>query len=417
MSTLIQKVFARKVFNIRGEETIEVDVTTKSGFGRASAPAGASRGKGEVIPYPKGEVDTAIKKVEGIIAPKLVGADAQKQEEIDHFLHDIDGTEDFHNIGGNTAYALSLAIAEAAACTLGEPLFRHLAGRLATELPHPLGNVLGGGKHAKARAPDIQEFLVLPVKVGSFLEAAKTNVLVHRKVGATLEKTDSNFTGGRTDEGAWAPSLESEEALEIVTEASGEVSKETGVECRVGLDMAASSLWNPKTHCYFYSRDGVKRDSGEQLDFVLGLVKKYHLGYVEDPFHEEDFDSFAELTKKVKKNCLICGDDIFVTNRLLLTKGIKMGAANATIIKGNQVGTLTDAWKATLLAQKSQYVTVMSHRSGETTEAHIAHLAVAFRCPIIKAGVVEGARIAIINELIRIEEIVGERAKMANLAL
>jgi len=416
LSTLIKKVKARKVFNIRGEETIEVDITTGNGFGRASAPAGASRGREEAIPYPEGGVDAAIKKVEKVIAPKLVGVDVQRQGEIDLLLHKIDGTENFANIGGNTSYAVSLAISEAAASSLGVPLFRHLAGRLTSELPHPLGNVLGGGKHARANAPDIQEFLVLPIRVDSFSKAAKTNVLVHHKVGASLVKKDPTFTGGRTDEGAWAPNLKSEDALEIVVKACEEASEETGVQCRVGLDLAASSFWNPEEKCYVYARDNINRDPGEQLDFVLGMIKKYDLAYVEDPFHEEDFQSFAELTKKVK-NCLVCGDDLFVTNKKRLAKGIKMGAANATIIKGNQVGTLTDAWEATLVAQKADYVTVMSHRSGETTEAHIAHLAVAFRCPIIKAGVVEGARVAIINELIRIEEMIGERAKMATLTL
>jgi len=416
VSTLIKKVTARKVFNIRGEETIEVDIVTQNGFGRASAPAGASRGMGEVVPYPKGGVDAAIEKVQKQIAPKLVGVDTQRQAEIDRLLHQIDGTEDFHNIGGNTSYAISLAIAEAAACSLGVPLFQHLAGRLASELPHPLGNVLGGGKHARAKAPDIQEFLVIPTKVKSFSDAAKANVLVHQRVGASLVEKDPTFTGGRGDEGAWAPNLRNEDALETVVKACEKASVETGVKCRVGLDMASSSLWKPKEKFYEYPRDGVNRDQGEQLDFVLGLIKKYKLGYVEDPFHEEDFASFAELTRKAK-NCLICGDDIFVTNKKRLAKGIEMGAANATIIKGNQVGTLTDAWEAALLAQKAEYVTVMSHRSGETTEAHIAHLAVAFRCPIIKAGVVEGARVAIINELIRIEEAIGERAKMARLAL
>jgi len=416
LSTLIKSVNARRVFNIRGEETIEVDVVTKNGFGRASAPAGASRGRGEVIPFPRGGVDAAIKKVEKVIAPKLVRVDAQRQGEIDLLLHEIDGTQDFHNIGGNTSYAVSLAIAEAAACSLGIPLFKHLAGRLASELPHPLGNVIGGGKHARAKAPDIQEFLVIPVRVKSFSQAAKANIHIHQRVGASLIRKDPTFTGGRGDEGAWAPNLRNEDALETVFQACEEVSEETGVQCRVGLDMASSTLWKLKEKCYVYSRDGVKRDSGEQLDFVLSLIEKYNLGYVEDPFHEEDFASFTQLTRKVK-NCLVCGDDLFVTNKKRLTKGIKMGAANATIIKGNQVGTLTGAWEATLLAQKAQYVTVMSHRSGETTEAHIAHLAVAFRCPIIKAGVVEGARVAIINELIRIEETIGERAKMANLAL
>jgi enolase len=182
------------------------------------------------------------------------------------------------------------------------------------------------------------------------------------------------------------------------------------------MDLASSTTWSPKEQRYVYKRDNVKRDTGEQMDFVLRLIKTYKLVYVEDPFHEEDFASFAELTRKVS-DCLICGDDLFVTNKKRLQKGIDMGAANATIIKGNQVGTLTDAWEATRLAQKADYVPVMSHRSGETTEGHLAHLAVAFRCPIIKAGVVEGGRTAILNELIRIEETVKESAKMAALTV
>jgi enolase len=407
---------SRKVFNIRGEETIEVDVTTKNGCGRASAPAGASRGKEEAIPFPPGGVDEAIKKVKQTIAPKLIGADSQKQEQIDTLLHQIDGTNDFRNIGGNTSYAISLAIAEAAASARGIPLFRHLAGNLANELPYPLGNVLGGGKHARAKAPDIQEFLSIPIKVNSFFDAVRTNISVHRCVGSSLEEKDPTFTGGRTDEGAWAPNMGNEESLEIVADACTQVSDETGVKCGIGMDMASSSLWDPTEQRYIYRRDNTKRGTGEQLDYVLRMIKTYKLVYVEDPFNEEDFESFAQLTKKVE-NCLICGDDLFVTNKKRLQEGIEMGAANATIIKGNQVGTLTDAWQATQLAQKADYVPIMSHRSGETTEAHIAHLSVAFRCPIIKAGVVEGGRIAILNELIRIEEMLKESAKMAGLTL
>jgi enolase len=416
LSTIIKSLTARKIFNIRGEETIEVDVITPRGCGRASAPAGASRGKGEAVPYPRGDVDEAIKKVKQVIAPKLIGVDAQKQEKIDELLHRIDGTPDFRNIGGNTSYAVSLAVADAAAVSKCMPLVEHLAGRLANELPHPLGNVLGGGRHARAQAPDIQEFLALPIKVDSFFQAVKTNIEVHQKVGSVLEKKDPTFTGGRTDEGAWAPNMENEDALKIVASTCKRVSDETGVECGVGMDLASSTLWNHKEKRYIYKRDNVKRDTGEQLDFILRLIKDYKLVYVEDPFQEEDFASFAELTKKTK-GCLICGDDLFVTNVALLKKGMKIGAANAAIIKGNQVGTLTDAWQATQLAQKGGYVPVISHRSGETTEAHIAHLSVAFRCPIIKAGVVEGARTAILNELIRIEEMLKESAKMVALTL
>jgi len=416
VSTTIQNIAAGKIFNIRGEETIEIEVKTQQGLGRASAPSGASRGKGEVVPYPEGGVSQAIKRVKELVEPQLIGVDAQGQETVDLLLHQIDGTQDFRKIGGNTSYAVSLATAEAAASSMNRPLFTQLGGQLSSELPHPLGNVIGGGKHARGKSPDIQEFLVLPVKVDTFLDAAKANILTHQRVGAYLLKKDKTFTGGRGDEGAWAPNLKNEDALEIVTKACQEVSQETGIECRVGLDVASSSLWDLKKHQYIYPRDEVHKDSGEQLEFISSLIQKYKLAYVEDPFHEEDFESFGELTKKVKK-CLVCGDDLFVTNKERLAYGIEKEVANAIIIKGNQVGTLTDAWETTILGQKAGYVPVMSHRSGETTEAHIAHLAVAFHCPIIKAGVIEGARIAIINELTRIEKMLEERAKMANVPL
>ena len=412
MSSVIEDIMARKIFNSRGEETLEIDIVTTAGFGRASAPAGASKGKAEVVPYPEGGVDEAIKKVEELIVPELIGMDAEEQEEIDILLHEIDGTKNFRNVGGNAAFAVSLATAEAAATSYGMPLFQHLAGYLANELPYPLGNILGGGKHTIGKAPDIQEYLVIPLKAPTFSDAAKANVLVHQKVGSFLKKADKNFTGGKGDEGAWAPNMKSEEALEIVVKACEEVSRELGVECRVGVDMAASTLWKQKQKCYVYTRDGTKRDSGEQLDFVLHLVENYNLAYVEDPFHEEDYESFAELTKKVKK-CLICGDDLFVTNRERLIDGIKLCAANSIIIKTNQVGTLTDAWETTKVATKARYIPVMSHRSGETNDAHIAHLAVAFSCPVIKTGVLHGERVAKINELIRIEETLGNRAKMS----
>ncbi len=412
MSSVIEDVEARKLFNSRGEETLEIDIITTEGFGRASAPAGASKGKAEVVSYPEGGVDGAIKKLEELIAPELVGMDAEEQKEIDALLHEIDGTENFGNVGGNTVFAVSLATAEAAATSFGTPLFQHLSGYLANELPFPLGNVLGGGKHAKGHTTDIQEYLVIPLKAPNFAEAAKANVLVHRKIGTLLKKMDKTFTGGRGDEGAWAPNIKNEEALKVVVKSCEEVSEELGIECRAGLDVAASTLWNQKEKVYNYSMEDIKRDSGEQLDFMLHLIEDYNLAYVEDPFHEEDYKSFAELTKKAKK-CLICGDDLFVTHHERLTRGIKMCAGNSIIIKTNQVGTLTDAWETTKLAQKARYVPVMSHRSGETTDTHIAHLAVAFSCPIIKTGVLHGERVAKINELIRIEETLGNRAQMS----
>jgi enolase len=413
MSTVIEDITARKVFNSRGEETIEVDTITTSGFGRASAPAGASRGKAEVVSYPQGGVDQAINKVEELIAPQLIGLNADSQEEIDETVHEVDGSDDFRVIGGNTAFAISLANAEAAANSYGTLLFQYLGGYVAHELPYPLGNVISGGKHTHGKSPDIQEFLALPFGAESFLEAAMANARIHKRIGAILKKKDKLFGGGRSDEGAWVANIEDTEALETVADACEEISNELGFECGIGLDIAASTLWNGKQNVYVYERDREKRDSGEQLEFILELIKKYHLVYVEDPFYEEDFKSFAELTKKAK-GCLICGDDLFVTNSERLDHGIRIHAANAIIIKVNQVGTLTDAWETIRIGEKSGYVPIMSHRSGDTCDWHIAHLAVAFKCPIIKTGVVEGTRIAKLNELIRIEEFLGEKARMAS---
>lgn len=416
MSAIIEDVKARKVFDSRGDATIEVEIATVEGFGVASAPSGASRGKAEVVAYPQGGVDEAIRKIEELIAPELIGMSADEQEEIDSMLHELDGTENFMNIGGNTAYAISLAVADAAASSYGMPLFRYLGGYLARQLPYPLGNVLGGGRHALGKAPDIQEFLVLPIGARSFLAAAEANIKVHRKVRDILAKVDPNFTGGRGDEGAWAPCISNEKALEVVSKACEEVSNEVGFECRLGLDMASSTLWDPNKQRYIYRNENVERDPGEQLDHVLGLIERYRLVYVEDPFHEDDFKSFCELSSKVK-GCLICGDDLFVTNEKRLKIGVEMGAGNAIIIKVNQVGTLTDAIKTIRLAEENNYVPVVSHRSGETTSIHIAHLAVGLGCPIIKTGVVGGERLAKINELIYIEEFLGEKAIMARLKI
>jgi len=416
MSTVIEDVIARKVFNSRGEETIEVDVITNSGFGRASAPAGESRGKAEVTYYPHGGVDEAVRKVEELIAPELVGLNADFQEEIDKTLHEIDNTKDFRIIGGNTAFAVSLANAEAAANSYGLPLFQYLGGYSARELPYPLGNVISGGRHTSGKSPDIQEFLVLPRGAESFSDAAKANVKVHRKVGEILKKKDKLFNNGRSDEGAWTANITNLEALEVLAKACEEVSNEVNFNCSPGIDVAASTIWNSKNKKYVYQREGKELDSGEQLEFIRQLVEKYHLTYVEDPFHEEDYESFAELTRKLN-NCLICGDDLFATNNERLIHGIRIHAANAIIIKVNQVGTLTDALETIETAKRAGYIPVVSHRSGDTCDWHIAHLAVAFKCPIIKTGVVEGARIAKINELIRVEEFLGDRAKMAEIQI
>lgn len=416
MSSIIEDLIARKVFNNRGEETIEVDVITTAGFGRSAAPAGKSRGKAEVVYYPQGGVDAAIKKVDDLIAPELAGLNADFQEEIDNTLHEIDGTTDFKNIGGNTAFAVSLANAEAAANSHGLLLFQFLGGNVANTLPFPLGNCLSGGAHAHGKAPDIQEYLALPHGAESFLEAQTANAQIHKKICESLRKKNSTFNGGKSDEGAWIANIDTDVAFEIIAKACEEVGNELDFECGFGIDVAASSFWKSKEEKYVYANEGKKRDAAEQLEYMLSLIEKYHLAYVEDPFQEDDFDSFAELTKKAK-NCLICGDDLFTTNTERLNNGIKINAGNAIIIKVNQIGTLTDAAETIETAQSNGYTAVVSHRSGDTTDWHIAHLAVAYRCPIIKTGVVEGARIAKLNELIRIEHFLGDRAKMADLKI
>ncbi len=416
MAAVIEDIIARKVFNNRGEETIEVDIITAQGFGRVAAPAGKSRGKAEVVYYPQGGVEQAIKRVDDLIAPEIVGLNADCQEEIDKTLHELDGSKDFRSIGGNTAFAISLASAEAAANSNGLLLFQYLGGHVAHELPYPLGNTISGGQHTGGKSPDIQEFLVLSHGADSFLEAVSANVQVHRRIGEMLGKKDKLFSGGRSDEGAWVANIGNAEAFEILAKACEEISSELGFACGMGIDFASSSLWSNREKKYIYQREDKKRDSGEQLEYVIELTKKYRLAYVEDPFHEEDFKGFAELSKKIK-NCLVCGDDLFTTNSERLSRGVKAHAGNAIIIKVNQVGTLSDAWETVEMAHRHGYVPVMSHRSGDTCDWHIAQLAVAFRCPIIKAGVVEAARTAKMNELIRIEEFLGDRAKMADLEI
>jgi len=415
--TIIQGVKARRIFNSRGEETVEVTVETLGGAGIAAAPAGKSRGLHEVEYYPPRGVEEAVEKVRELIEPKLLGVDSSNQEEVDRVLREADGTESFSNIGGNTAYAVSMAAAEAASKSLGKPLFLHMAKLDEIHVPLPLGNVLGGGKHAGKGAPDIQEFLVLPEKAEKIWEAYAAAVKVHRLLGKTLERKLPDFTGGKGDEGAWAPRIGSEEALALVAEAAEQVSSEVGLRIRVGLDVASSSLWDEGKQVYVYASESKTRDGGSQLDFMLELIGKFKLAYVEDPLHEEDFEGFSELTSKASKfGCLICGDDLFVTNRRRLEAGIRVKAATAVIIKPNQVGTLTDTWEAVRAALNAGMVPVASHRSGETCDGKLAHLALAYGCPIIKTGVIGGERASKYNELIRVQETYPERIQPTDLS-
>jgi enolase len=412
----IHAVKARRVFNSRGAPTIEVEVFTEGCCGRALAPSGASTGIHEVVAYPHGGVEQAIHLVEDVVTPKLVGLPLDDLTAIDALLHELDGTADFRILGGNTALAISLATAKAAAAEQGITLYQTMGHPSAHRLPHPLGNVLGGGKHAGRNAPDVQEFLVLPLQVTSFTEAAQANLRVHAEVGAQLEKMDPTFTGGKGDEGAWAPNLSNDEALAVVVAACEVTSKELGVDVRPGLDVAASSLWDAEEALYVYPREGVERDPGDQIDYIATLIETYGLVYVEDPLHEDDFDGFTELTQRVT-HCLICGDDLFTTNTERLTRGIDRGAGNSIIIKPNQIGTLTDTRRAVELATNAGFVPVASHRSGETCDPYLAHLAVGMDCPVIKVGVLGGERVAKVNELLRIEEALAERSAIAELEI
>jgi enolase len=360
------------------------------------------------VAFPEGGVDKIIGEVEDIISSELIGMDAEDLNEIDMVLKEIDGTENLSSIGGNTTVAVSMATAKAAASSYNMPLFRFLGGNMPTEIPYPLGNMINGGAHAGRNAPDIQEFLVIPVGARNITEAVFTNVNVHRKVRELIQAKDKSFTGGKGDEGGWAPNLTSEEALEIQFKSCQSVTQETGVEVKPALDMAASEMWDPKQETYVYQREGVHRSTGEQIDFVKEIIDTYGFFFVEDPIREGDFDGFAEITRKVGSKCLICGDDIFVTNSEILEEGIKKKAGNSIIIKPNQIGTLTDTYQTVELARNNKYVPVVSHRSGETTDETIAHLAVAFMSPIIKTGAVGGERIAKLNELIRIEDEISE---------
>ncbi|MGC9517403.1 MAG: phosphopyruvate hydratase [Methanomicrobiales archaeon] len=404
MDSVIEDVRVRKILDSRGNPTVEVDVITWNGFGRAAAPSGASTGMREVVSFPEGGVDRIIGEVEEIISSELIGMDAEDLKDIDMIMKEIDGTDDLSALGGNTIVAVSMATAKAAASSYNMPLYRFLGGNMPDEIPYPLGNMINGGAHAGKHAPDIQEFLVVPLGAKNITEAVFANSNVHKKIKELIQNKDKLFTGGKGDEGGWAPNLSNNDALEIQAKACEEIGNEIGIEIRPCLDIAASELWNSSEEKYYYKQEDIKRDTGEQIDFVQDIIKTYNMFYVEDPLHENDFDGFTELTKKVGNECLICGDDLFVTNASILEKGIEQKAGNSIIIKPNQIGTLSDTYDTIRLAKDNKYVPVVSHRSGETTDETIAHLAVAFSCPMIKTGALGGERIAKLNELIRIEE-------------
>ncbi len=398
---IIEDVRYRIVFDSRGNETVECEIYAGDVVARAIAPSGASTGSAEAIvadPYKREEIEEKVSKA-------LIGMSVFDQQSVDAALREVDGTENFSQIGGNFAIACSLAVAKAAAEILGLPLYAYIGGAFAAEIPYPLGNVIGGGKHAEG-STNIQEFLVIPVGAKSFFEAQKVNTAVHKAVRSELK--NRGIFAAKGDEGAWAAKISDEQAFEILSSAITSVESELGVKVRMGIDVAASELWNGEA--YVYGERKLSRE--EQIAYIAELVDRYDLLYVEDPLHEDDFEGFAELTKQV--DCMVCGDDLFVTNIGRIERGVEIGAANTVLIKPNQVGTLTDTFKAVKLAKENGYDVVVSHRSGETEDETIAHLAVAFNAKLIKSGVVGGERTVKLNELIRIEEMI-DRPRMVRI--
>ena len=410
----ITSLTGRRVLDSRGESTVEVDLSSKGIMVRVAAPSGKSRGKWEVQPFPDGGVDEAVERVRKLLAPELIGMNVDRQQQIDEKLHEVDGTERFSRIGGNTAYAVSIATALLSATVHKKPLYQKLAGSSKVRISLPLGNVVGGGAHAKGKRTDVQEFLVVPTKASSAIQAAEANVKVHSEV-AQLAVQQGMSMIGKGDEGGYVLDMKTEQALDLISKACQTVSIGTGADVRIGLDVAASSLWDEKQQAYIYKRDGKKRNEGEQIEFMLDLIERYRLVYVEDPLHEDAFEAFAELRKKAG-GALICGDDLLVTNASRIDQAVKRGSANAIIIKTNQVGTLSDSRKAVEKAQAAGYVTVMSHRSGEVCSGELAQIAVGLSCPMIKCGVIGGERIAKLNELVRIEEDAEKRKILAGMA-
>ncbi|MBN65854.1 MAG: phosphopyruvate hydratase [Euryarchaeota archaeon] len=393
---IIKDIKLRKIIDSRGNSTVEADISTNDGFGRAAAPAGASTGTFEAQAWPENNVDLGISNARKKLIPLLTGIPANDQKAFDDIIKKEDGTNNLQNVGGNISVALSLACAKAAADSKNIPLFEHVSKTKSYSIPAPMSNVLGGGAHAIG-GTDIQEYLVTSFD-NDVNTAIETNAAVHKEVATILKEKFPNIALGKGDEGAWVAPLENVEALELVTKAVDNVNKETGVEIRTGLDVAASEFY--KNGKYVYKEQTLTPE--EQVDFMLGLIEEYDLHSVEDPLDQNDFQSWASLTDQT--DSLIIGDDLYVTNSERLKQGIDMKSTNSILIKPNQIGTLTDTVKTVELAKNSDMATVISHRSGETTDTSIAHLGVAFESHAIKTGIMGGERIAKLNELVRISE-------------
>ena len=417
MSFEISKVRAREVLDSRGNPTVEVEVWANSIMGRATAPSGASTGIHEAVElrdndpkrYNGKGVIHAVENVNTKIAEALTGFDCTKQQQIDNKLIELDGTSNKANLGANATIATSIAVAKCAAACKNLPLYKSL-NPVASLLPVPMFNVLNGGKHAGTKlAP--QEFLIMPISAPNFHEALRMASETYHKLGKIVQDRYGVSAKNVGDEGGYAPNMtHTSEALECLTTAI----KQAGYtkEIYLAIDPAASSFYNEEKGTYLI--DGKDMTAPELVDYWIELTTKYPIVSVEDPFQEEDFDSFAELTKKIGKRIQVIGDDIFVTNVRRIKEGITRHAANSVLIKLNQIGTVTETVKAITLTLENGWTTVVSHRSGETEDTTIADFAVGMGTGQIKTGApARGERTAKYNQLLRIEEELGKDAKYA----
>jgi enolase len=421
MFTTIVDVTAREILDSRGNPTVEVDVLLDDGsFGRFAVPSGASTGAYEAVElrdtkkkrYMGKGVETAVKNVNEIIAPEVLGMDAMAQEELDAFLCQLDGTPNKAKLGANAILGVSLAVAKAAAASVDLPLYRYVGGCNANILPVPMMNILNGGKHADNNV-DFQEFMVMPIGAKDFPTALQMSAEIYHTLKGVLKGKSYNTAVG--DEGGFAPSLKSnEEAIEVILEAIKKAGYKAGKEVFIALDPAATELWTGSSKKYkFFKSDPKNQITGKQMaDYWMGWLKKYPIISLEDGLAEDDWDGWKYLTEKVGGKYQLVGDDLFVTNTKRLATGIQKGCANSILIKVNQIGTLTETLEAIALAARNGYTAVMSHRSGETEDATIADLAVATGVGQIKTGApCRTDRIAKYNQLLRIHEELGSAAR------
>jgi enolase len=416
--TAIERVHARQIFDSRGNPTIEVDVgLTSRVWGRAAVPSGASTGTREALELRDGGpafdgkgVERAIENVNGEIATAVIGLDAGDQQALDRALIALDGTDGKSRLGANAILGVSMAAARAAASDAGQPLWRYLGGEEASLLPVPAMNVLNGGVHAD-NPVDFQEFMIAPIGAGSFAQAMRMGTEVYHELQRTLKSRGLGTAVG--DEGGFAPALDSNEApLELLMSAIASSGYRPGDDIAICVDPAASEFF--KDGRYELAGEGRSLSSQEMVDYWSMIADRYPLGFLEDGMAEQDWDGWQRLTERLGGRLQLVADDIFVTNPAILREGIERGVANSILIKLNQIGTLTETLETIALAREAGYRAVISHRSGETEDAFIADLVVATGVGQIKTGApARSERVAKYNQLLRIEEQLGERARYA----